>query len=152
MTPEQQVELRRIWSLHDDAIGIELLRENDPKTLKSISDPIVLTPEVRTAGKPGPSKVQQVAKAVGVYLGDVYESVTEPYKKELRKLICAEMKYCERRLKGDTEAEGLNLAMTIVDAFIMLKLALPFPPTWTATYLLKKGFFDNLCECDLSKK
>lgn len=152
MTPEQQRELRRIWVLHDDAIGIELLRENDPKTLKKISDPIVLTPEVRTAGKPGPTKVQQVAKAVGDYLSEVLDAATEPFAIEIRKLVCVELKYCERRLKGHTEAEGLNLAMTIIDGFMMLKLAMPFPPTWTATYLLKKGFFDKLCGCDLSTK
>ncbi len=152
MTPEQRDELLRIWAIHENAIGIELLRENDPGTLKKISDPIALSPEVRTAGKPGPTKVQQITKAVGDYLSDVFEGATEPFAKEIRKLVCVELKYCERRLKGHTEAEGLNLAMTIIDGFMMLKLAMPFPPTWTATYLLKKGFFDNLCGCDLSKK
>lgn len=146
-TPDQQREIREIWTISDDALGIELLRRNAPDIFKRIADPIVLAPEVRTAGKPGPGSLELVKQAVADYLLETWTTMTEPFAVEFRKLVCVELKYCEKRLSGRLEREGVGLAMTIVDTIVTWYVKHPLPITWMTVWSLKVGVFDHLCKC-----
>lgn len=147
LTPDQQREIREIWTISDDALGIELLRRNAPDVFKRIADPIVLAPEVRTTGKPGPNPMERVKQAVADYLLETWTTTTEPFAVEFRKLVCVELKYCEKRLSGRLEREGVGLAMTIVDTVITWYVKHPLPITWMTVWSLKVGVFDHLCKC-----
>ena len=62
---------------------------------------------------------------------------------KFRKLICDDLKYCERRNK-----DGAALSVQLADAILIIFTGIPLPFLMIATYLIKIGFFDEFCKCN----
>ena len=62
------------------------------------------------------------------------------------KVICEDLKYCEKR--ENLKDEGATLAIAVADGLLMAAIALPVPLTAISVYLVKKGILDNICDCE----
>lgn len=55
--------------------------------------------------------------------------------------------YCTHKRKGTLESEGFQLAVTIADALVSVKMKTVMPVTSIAAYVVKKHVMDPLCLC-----
>lgn len=70
-------------------------------------------------------------------------SPLKPYLDEIRRVVCLEWGWCNRRDDGALN-EPVNLVIALADAFVVSGSQIPFPPTLLAVSLVKIGL-DRLC-------
>lgn len=70
-------------------------------------------------------------------------SPLKPYLDEIRRVVCQEWGWCNRRDDGALN-EPVNLVIALADAFVTCRSQIPFPPTLLAVLLVKIGL-DRLC-------
>ncbi len=70
--------------------------------------------------------------------------VLETESDRLKKLICKDWGYCERRKET---GEGLNLAIAVGDCLAAAATLLPIPIASLAVYLVRNRLLDKMCEC-----
>lgn len=63
---------------------------------------------------------------------------------QAKQLICERLAYCERK-----NSEGLALARELVDAGLMVYFLIPVPPIKLAAYVIRQGYLDQLCACNV---
>ncbi|MEZ6131107.1 MAG: hypothetical protein R3C59_20740 [Planctomycetaceae bacterium] len=84
---------------------------------------------------------EQEAEVVRRSSGQV--SPLKPYLDEIRRVVCEEWGWCNRRDDGALN-EPVNLVIALADAFVTCSSRVPFPPTLLAVSLVKIGL-DRLC-------
>lgn len=152
LTKKQQEEVRRLWSL--DPIELDSRFDNLAFKDRSAVE-FEVKHEMREEGK---IIVDHAANLYGgEYLarlsGRLQERVEirlSAYRSAITDVVCIKTAYCARRLKGDFEKEGWQLATMVADALLALH-GLPFPVTTISVFLIKKGILDQWCGCGKKK-
>jgi hypothetical protein len=70
-------------------------------------------------------------------------SPLKPYLDEIRRVVCEEWGWCDRRDDGALN-EPVNLVIALADSFVVYGAQIPFPPTLLAVALVNVGL-DRLC-------
>jgi hypothetical protein len=84
---------------------------------------------------------EQEAEIVRRSSGQV--SPLKPYLDEIRRVVCQEWGWCNRRDDGALN-EPVNLVIALADAFVTCRSQIPFPPTLLAVSIVKIGL-ERLC-------
>ena len=67
---------------------------------------------------------------------------------ELKRVLCEECAYCEKRKRKEFQEEGWQLAIAIFDSLTALAIQFPVPLILISVYLLKHHVLDEFCGCD----
>lgn len=65
---------------------------------------------------------------------------------KIKREICEKHKYC-KVIKSDK----LKMIKTIIDSGIIIVLGLPIPAVTLSVYILRLGYFDQLCGCEVKE-
>lgn len=85
---------------------------------------------------------QQVSEALALAMS----SGLHGYLLAISPVVCPQ--YCSWKKSGRLDGDGFNLALSILDALLSLKVKVPLPYTHMAVYITKRSLLDPHCQCE----
>jgi hypothetical protein len=141
LTQKQLAQIRHYWKL--DVHTLEAVMASGAVEKYKPRGRVIVEYQKKRPSRDIPHVVNNKPRPLSTVMA---ASFAEKLAKKFRKLLCQDLRYCER-----SKSEGLALAISIADSLVMLTV-IPVPVTAISVYLVRRGILDRVCKCAKRKR